>query len=906
MSASQTQDRDNRHRREARSSGRGAADRAAAGRGPVPEAGARHQARADVAAVAYRFVPAGLDWAGLEALGRLRPELMEAHGAPLQADARDAACAANDPQAPTGTGVEPGASSLVQGVSADSAPDQAAIPAQMTEALDSMCSAPTDLGERCRRIADSDGLCSYHSRRSRSAGVMDPLDLINWDSDTEALRAMSEGADRPAPGDGCHVEASMGESEVRSPVTDPTAEAAALDADLAAEPKRARHLRVVSEPDAPDGESGRQGWAFEPPDTLALERERALLREAMPHASEAVIDSGVEFYSNHLSAHTVRTYEQKLRDFFEYAAANGFNPLTCEPPRIKGYVVERMNAGKPGSSKGGSGESEPYSVSYFTSFLSALRCATSAQGLPDHTARLKLSETIRGYSRSKGSALPRMAKSEIRANDLIEIERTARLGCTYPAAQLRAAIAIGCDPDLDFSVSQLCALTFKDVVVAGATATIAASRGPVGAIEIPERPGDPTCPVAALRSLREATRNHMRAQRGGSTPTDAQLHDEHLFTNKNTGAPLSRKGLKLIVGKACAGLQELAPPDRGRLAPLGPRQRRQAMTAASDITTVRDLAMIFHTAFCSARAGNVGDFSVEHVEVWGRDVDGASVTTPLADRVERDGSVTKGILSRIAVITPTDILDENGNSLYGSLIMGVHTTFAYGTKTQKFHENWYPAQPGWEACPVRLLLKWLKAYDQLLAADSGTRLAGWHPLFSSLKHPGKPINTLSRTLGKAVKTSMARIGRPPDAYSAHSLRKFRGSHVLSRGGSMTDVMVHDGRSSEVEGIVYARRDPRDPFGADLMVGLYSGATRRSDAAMSESDDHRRDRCGVTAPDTAGAAAAVQPSRGGEPSPAADSAALTKAVCAFRDAVEHLREAGLDDRDIAAAARLDLA
>ena len=191
-------------------------------------AGARHQARADVAAVAYRFVPAGLDWAGLEALGRLRPELMEAHGAPLQADARDAACAANDPQAPTGTGVEPGASSLVQGVSADSAPDQAAIPAQMTEEFDSMCSAPTDLGERCRRIAESDGLCSYHSRRSRSAGVMDPLDLINWDSDTEALRAMSEGADRPAPGDGCDVEASMGESEVRSPVTDPAAEAAAL------------------------------------------------------------------------------------------------------------------------------------------------------------------------------------------------------------------------------------------------------------------------------------------------------------------------------------------------------------------------------------------------------------------------------------------------------------------------------------------------------------------------------------------------------------------------------------------------------------------------------------------------------------------------------------------------------
>ena len=41
---------------------------------------------------------------------------------------------------------------------------------------------------------------------------------------------------------------------------------------------------------------------------------------------------------------------------------------------------------------------------------------------------------------------------------------------------------------------------------------------------------------------------------------------------------------------------------------------------------------------------------------------------------------------------------------------------------------------------------------------------------------------------------------------------------------MTDVMLHDARSSEAEGLVYARPDRRDPFAADLTVGEGSTAS----------------------------------------------------------------------------------
>ena len=99
---------------------------------------------------------------------------------------------------------------------------------------------------------------------------------------------------------------------------------------------------------------------------------------------------------------------------------------------------------------------------------------------------------------------------------------------------------------------------------------------------------------------------------------------------------------------------------------------------------------------------------------------------------------------------------------------------------------------------------WLKCYDQMLVANEGARLAGHHPLFTSLKNVGEPIAAMTCTLGRIVREAMASIGIPPDRYNAHSLRTFRATAVFDRGGSWPDVMVHDGRS------LWSRRRPVCP------------------------------------------------------------------------------------------------
>ena len=761
----------------------------------------------------------------------------------------------------------------------------------MTNNDDSMCSELTDLGERCRRIVQTDGLCPYHSRTTRHTNVMDPLELIDWSSSVEAISAMARTQTRPGFPPTCAMHRAVDEAQTSSagePAQPGTAE------------PRARHLRAVPQPDREHG----SGWVFEPPDVLGLDRQRSLHRQAMPGISEERLERSVELYRHHLSPTTVQAYQQILLPFFEYAATEGFNPLTCDPLRIKGYVLDKMMSGKLDAS-GNPNPDTPYSLSYFKTLLAALRCATAAKGLPDHTASINIGKTIRGYARLNGSKLPRNAKAEIRPDELVNIERTAREGCTYSTALLRAAIAVGCDPYLDLTVAELCALTFKDVTLTDAMAVIAAHRSAISAIEITERPQDPACAVAALRGLREAVRMRIRADSGGTTPTEAQLQARPVFANQNSGEPLSRKGLRLIVNKACATVSGVPPAARGKLPALNPQQRRQAIETGDDPKTIRGLAMMFHVAFCSARAGNARDFEVEHFEIEGRDIDGSRLTTPLVDKIEPDGTVIKGILGRIGTITLTDILDHDGNSLFESrLIMGVHNTFAFGTKTQPFHENWHPAQPGWAACPVRLLLKWLQIYDQILVAAHGTRLHGSHPLFTSLKHPGEPIKQLPRILGEIVKEAMLSIGVPPGEYSAHSLRKFRASYVLSSGGSMTDVMRHDGRSSEVEGLVYARLDRRNPLKADPTRGIYEHTTQQEPATMSATP--APDAPVASAPSAPDASAAAPPPPARQPAPPPESALpLKEAISLLRLTVQQLRESGLDDKAIASIAELEI-
>ena len=398
------------------------------------------------------------------------------------------------------------------------------------------------------------------------------------------------------------------------------------------------------------------------------------------------------------------------------------------------------------------------------------------------------------------SDLPSTPARPVGLIELAAIERAARERCSYAAAQRRAAIAVGCDPDLGLTVTRLCELTLNDITFSDKGAAIAAPDGTRDVIEVAARPDDPACPVAALRSLREAVRHRMRTESGDTAPSDTQRRRQRLFIAQHSGAPLTSAGLRRVVNRACAGLPGVPSPAPGRLAALSLEQRRQAIAAGCDPKTARNLALLFHAAFSALRASDIENLNVDDVAICGD-----STRTPLVDGVAPDGTVIEGILDRVGTITDTDILDTEGASLYGSgLIHGVICTFAR-TSRGAYGQVWYPAQPGHPACPVRLLLMWLKCYDQLLMASTATRLAARHPLFASLRRLGEPIKPMARTLGRIIREAMASIGLPPNGYNAHSLRKMRASYILSQSGSMTDVMFHDGRSSGAEGVPYARR-----------------------------------------------------------------------------------------------------
>ena len=148
---------------------------------------------------------------------------------------------------------------------------------------------------------------------------------------------------------------------------------------------------------------------------------------------------------------------------------------------------------------------------------------------------------------------------------------------------------------------------------------------------------------------------------------------------------------------------------------------------------------------------------------------------------------------------------------------------------------------------------------------------------------------------------MVSIGIPLDEYSAHSLRKFRASYVLNNGGSMTDVMLHDGRSSEAEGLVYCRIDPRNPLKADPTRGIYDQTALKEHPTMSAVP--AADTAASPAPEADTAGALAKPSETApSPSPALT---LQETIEALRDTVGRLRQSGLDDQAIASIAGLNI-
>ena len=671
----------------------------------------------------------------------------------------------------------------------------------------------------------------------------------------------------------------------------------------------ARRLKAV--PDLADGQQGApdSAYVYEPPDVIGIERKRAGYREAIPGISDEDLDSYIEVYRSHLSPATVATYQAALVPFYKHAEAHGFHPLKCETSDIEAYLLHLMTSGKKGAD-GQRDADDPYSTAQFKKILAALRAAAAAQGLPNPAENVDIKKLISGYTRLFGSKLPDNAKIEVLFDQLVEVERREREGSTRRAAMPRAAVALGCDPGLLLTVGELCGLTFADVELAEDHARITARcRGTASDTVVSARPGDPACPVAALKDLRSAVHRKMRADRKGRAPTESQIGAESVFANARTGEPLSRPGLRKVVAKACAGLSAVAEPEMGMLPPLTAAQRRESMAAAMDAKAVRDLALVFHAAFTSGRVSEVARFRVCDIEIIGYDSDGMNTATPLVDQAEEDGTVTTGVVDRVAALTETDLLDCDGNSLYESgLITGVHNIYASGTKNKDGHENWHPAQPGHPACPVRLLVQWLKTYDRLLLGRHSRRLAPEDPLYTRIKNPGEPIADMSHTLGGIVKEWIGGLGINPQKYSGHSLRKARDSFVLNQNGSMTECMVHAGRSSEPAGLAYAHRNPRNPLAGDPTKNVYDKMAELADqepaaAAKAEPDEPPNPEPTTPPPADTARQQAVDPP-GGAPESAAS--AIGDTISAFRSAVEELRAAGLNGKAIAALAELDLA
>ena len=268
-----------------------------------------------------------------------------------------------------------------------------------------------------------------------------------------------------------------------------------------------------------------------------------------------------------------------------------------------------------------------------------------------------------------------------------------------------------------------------------------------------------------------------------------------------------------------------------------------------------------------------------------------------------DGTFIAGLLDRVAVITPTDLLDADGNSLYDSgFILGMRNLFLYGTKTMERHKNWYPAQPGNPACPVRLTLLWIKTYDQLLIQHAGRRLAATDPLFCNLRNPGEPIKNMSRTLGEAVKKLMADIGQDPDRYAAHSLRKTRTTHIVNEGGDLGEDAVHAGRRSVAASLPYAHRNPRNRIAADPLRNVFPDTRQHTPMDSTPASSETT----LQPPKAPSTPAPTQPLSTAQPTPPADPAAETAEwLAAARGVVQKLQQAGMNDSDIATLLGLHL-
>ena len=67
---------------------------------------------------------------------------------------------------------------------------------------DRTCRAKTLAGERCRRLSEADGLCTFHLRHLRESAVLDPLEVADWTAEVAVLRVVDAGLPASAPDTG--------------------------------------------------------------------------------------------------------------------------------------------------------------------------------------------------------------------------------------------------------------------------------------------------------------------------------------------------------------------------------------------------------------------------------------------------------------------------------------------------------------------------------------------------------------------------------------------------------------------------------------------------------------------------------------------------------------------------------
>jgi integrase len=245
---------------------------------------------------------------------------------------------------------------------------------------------------------------------------------------------------------------------------------------------------------------------------------------------------------------TRRAYRAAWRQFCEWCASLGREPLAGNPDTIAMYLVRRADDGR--------------SVSTLRVGLAAIRAAHQLAGIPLDLRQPALTMVLEGITRSRGLRPKRQATPAV--PDLLRPLLATRPGADQPlGARDRAMLLLGFAAAL--RRSELVALTLADVTAVpgrGLLLTIGRSKtdqqGRGEPVAVAANPADPAfCPQTALQAW--LAHRHQAADLAAGVPdADNQVADRGarpLFcavtkSGKITGTALSDKAVVRLVKQA--------------------------------------------------------------------------------------------------------------------------------------------------------------------------------------------------------------------------------------------------------------------------------------------------------------------------------------------------------------------